>query len=61
MAGAFETLYEGQKTGMRQENIPDIEDESDFAEEHAPSATDPPNAQPDDNKPDERWDMPTEV
>jgi len=40
---------------------PEDESEPDFAEEHTPSATDPPNAWPDDNAPDERWDKPTEV
>jgi hypothetical protein len=38
-----------------------IEDDFDFAAEHTPSATDPPNAEPDDANPDERWDKPTEV
>ena len=33
----------------------------DFAEEHTPSDTDPPNAKADDGFPDERWDKPTEV
>ncbi|WP_433500023.1 hypothetical protein ACQP1K_06845 [Sphaerimonospora sp. CA-214678] len=52
---------------MRRENDPDIQDEPDFeiepdfAEEHTPSATDPPIARPDDDNPDERWDKPTEV
>lgn len=40
---------------------PDLEGEPDFAEEHTPSATDPPIARPDDGNPDERWDKPTEV
>ncbi|MEU7693890.1 hypothetical protein OHB01_19400 [Microbispora hainanensis] len=39
----------------------DTEGEPDFAEEWTPSATDPPNAEPDDKNPDERWDKPTEV
>ncbi|WP_230984816.1 hypothetical protein [Microbispora oryzae] len=39
----------------------DTEDEPDFADEHAPSATDPPNARPDDGNPDERWDNPTDA
>ncbi|MEV5408252.1 hypothetical protein AB0K60_05310 [Thermopolyspora sp. NPDC052614] len=33
----------------------------DFAEEHTPSDTDPPNAKASDGAPDERWDKPTEV
>jgi hypothetical protein len=37
------------------------ENEPDFAGEHTPSPTDPPNAEPDDQNPDERWDKPTEV
>lgn len=61
MGVTFETPREGHKTGMRQRHNPDVEDEPDFAEEHTPSGTDPPNAQPDDGNPDERWDMPTEV
>ncbi|GAA4206665.1 hypothetical protein [Microbispora amethystogenes] len=36
-------------------------DEPDVAGEWMPSETDPPNAEPDDEKPDERWDKPTEV
>lgn len=53
----------GQEPGMRREDdrYIDTEDEPDFAEEWTPSATDPPNAEPDDKKPDERWDKPTEV
>ncbi len=39
----------------------EIGDEPDFADEHAPSQTDPPNAQPDDGNPDEQWENPTEV
>ncbi|MEZ0073878.1 hypothetical protein [Planotetraspora sp. GP83] len=46
---------------MRHEDDRDIEPEPDFAEENAPSQTDPPNAEPDDGSPDERWDKPTEV
>lgn len=38
-----------------------LDDEPDIAEEHTPSATDPPNARPDDDLPDERWDDPTGV
>ncbi|GLW06745.1 hypothetical protein Misp01_18750 [Microtetraspora sp. NBRC 13810] len=43
------------------ERDPDLADEPDFAGEHTPSATDPPNARPDDGAPDERWDDPTGV
>ncbi|MFF4774753.1 hypothetical protein ACFY05_18040 [Microtetraspora fusca] len=39
----------------------EIEDEPDFAEEHAPSETDPANARASDGWPDERWDKPTQV
>ncbi|MEW9532721.1 hypothetical protein [Microbispora sp. NPDC049125] len=39
----------------------ETDDEPDFADENAPSATDPPNAGPDDDNPDERWEKPTEV
>ncbi|GAA0367042.1 hypothetical protein GCM10009530_16140 [Microbispora corallina] len=39
----------------------DTDDDPDFAGEHAPSATDPPNAEPDDKSPDERWEKPTEA
>jgi hypothetical protein len=55
--------FRGQETHMRKEDgrYIDTGDEPDFAEEHAPSATDPPNAEPDDENPDERWDRPTEV
>ncbi|GAB3138776.1 hypothetical protein GCM10027161_22610 [Microbispora hainanensis] len=57
----------GRDLGMRREDDRDIDtvrddaDEPDFAEEWTPSATDPPNAEPDDKNPDERWDKPTEV
>jgi len=53
----------GQGTGMRTEDgrYIETEDEPDFADENAPSATDPPNAGPDDDNPDERWEKPTEV
>jgi hypothetical protein len=40
---------------------PEDYDEPDFAGENTPSATDPPNAEPDDHAPDERWEKPTEV
>jgi hypothetical protein len=52
---------------MRREDDRDIDtvrddaDEPDIAGEWTPSATDPPNAEPDDKNPDERWDKPTEV
>ncbi|GLX00154.1 hypothetical protein [Microtetraspora sp. NBRC 16547] len=39
----------------------EIEYEPDFAEEHTPSESDPPNARASDGMPDERWDKPTEV
>lgn len=39
----------------------DIPADPDFAGEHTPSPTDPPNARPDDGLPDEHWDDPTGV
>lgn len=53
----------GRDLGMRREDdrYIDTEDEPDIAGEWTPSATDPPNAEPDDKNPDERWDKPTEV
>lgn len=50
-----------RRSAERRAPDPYAGDEHDFAEEHTPSATDPPNAWPDDNAPDERWDKPTEV
>lgn len=45
----------------RRPRDPEAGYEPDFAEEHTPSETDPPNARADDGAPDERWDKPTEV
>jgi hypothetical protein len=50
-----------RSSGNRRPPVEEEGYEPDFAEEHTPSATDPPNAWPDDNAPDERWDKPTEV
>lgn|GEM_PF-520345 len=53
--------YDARSFADRRPRDPDAGDEPDFAEEHTPSATDPPNAVADDGAPDERWDNPTTV
>ncbi|ADG87582.1 hypothetical protein [Thermobispora bispora] len=46
---------------MREEKDYEIGDEPDFAEEHTPSESDPPNAGPKEKLTGEPWDKPTEA
>ncbi|GLV51831.1 hypothetical protein TBS_23990 [Thermobispora bispora] len=51
----------GTCLNMREEKDYEIGDEPDFAEEHTPSESDPPNAGPKEKLTGEPWDKPTEA